>query len=102
MFTSASQLRVCLEKTVKHIKDKGDSTYQEYHACRIVDMATETILSYLLCIDAMKESRKKKVAQLFIANAELRVKSAMEFILSNDCSVIDHHKEIVGFDEAVQ
>ncbi|MBW1984204.1 MAG: acyl-CoA dehydrogenase family protein [Deltaproteobacteria bacterium] len=102
LFTLASQLRACLEKAVKHVKEKNDSFYQEYHAGRIVDMTTETIMSYLLCIDAMKDDRKKKVAQLFMAKAELRVKSSMEFILSNDCSVIDHHKDVIGIEESVQ
>ncbi|MCJ7771817.1 MAG: hypothetical protein MUP22_01655, partial [Desulfobacterales bacterium] len=97
-----SGLRACLEKSVKHVKDKNDSCYQEYHAGRLVDMATETMMSYLLCIDARKDDRKKMVAKLFLSKATLRVKSAMEFILSNDSSVIEHHKDIIGFDKAVQ
>lgn len=102
LFSQAACMKKYLENTVNYVKDKGDSCYQEYHAGRLVDMATETIMSYLLCMDAMKDDRKKKVAQMFMAKVMLRIKSAMEFILSNDCSVIEHHKDIVGFDTVVQ
>jgi alkylation response protein AidB-like acyl-CoA dehydrogenase len=95
LFQLAHKLRTRLETAVSHIKEKSDPDYQEYHAERLVDMATETIIGYLLCIDALKSERKKKLARLFLTAAQLRVKSTLDQILSNDTSMMDYYNDIL-------
>jgi alkylation response protein AidB-like acyl-CoA dehydrogenase len=95
IFKQAQELREYLEKAVSHIKDKKDKTYQEFHSRRLVEMGTDVIISYLLCIDSLKSQRKKKVAQVFISKAVTRCRSACDFILSNDCSLIDFHGDVL-------
>ncbi|MBT3311486.1 MAG: acyl-CoA dehydrogenase [Desulfobacterales bacterium] len=101
LFAIIREFRTQLESAVSHVKDKGDSNYQEFHAKRLVDMATDTILSYLLCIDAIKSERKKKVAQLFISKAKHRIESDLDYVLSNDDCYIELHKDIIDSEEIV-
>jgi hypothetical protein len=94
-------LRAQLEMAVSHIKQKGDSTVREYHSERLVNMAIDTILSYLLCIDALKSDRKRKVARIFITRAKHQTKTTMDYILSDDISLLEMHKDIIYSPEAV-
>ncbi len=99
LYQSAHKLRARVEAAVSHIKEKSDPAYQEYHAERLVDMATDTILGYLLCIDALKSERKRKLAQLFLSAAQLRVKAKLDHILSNDTSLVEFHADILELEE---
>lgn len=101
LYKSAQKLRARLEATVSHIKEKAEAQFQEYHAERLVDMATDTLIAYLLCIDALKSDRKKKVAQLFIAAAQIRVKYAQDFILTDDVSMMEFHADIINQEEVL-
>jgi hypothetical protein len=101
LFQSAQSLRTRLEAAVSHIKERGDAEFQEYHSERLVDMATDTLIAYLFCIDALKSDRKKKVAQLFIAAAQIRVKSRQEFILTDDVSMMEFHADVIKEEEAL-
>jgi len=95
IFDKAKGLRASLEKGIAHIKEKGDSTYQEYHAERLVKIAADTVISYLFCLDALKSDRKKKVAAIFIAPAQRRVQESLEAILSDNMDLIRLHKDII-------
>ncbi|MCP4042166.1 MAG: acyl-CoA dehydrogenase, partial [Gammaproteobacteria bacterium] len=99
LFGLAQKLRGHLEAAVSHIKEKADSVYQEYHAERLVEMSTDTIMSYLLCVDALKSERKRKIAHLFIAAAKIRVKSGLDQILSDDDSLMRYHTDIIAAEE---
>jgi len=101
LYKSVQKLRTRLEAAVSHIKEKADPDFQEYHSERLVDMATDTILAYLLCIDALKSDRKKKVAQLFISAAQIRVKSRLDFILTDDVSMMEFHADIIKQQEVL-
>lgn len=97
----AQEMRSHLEAAVTHIKDKENAVIQEYHSGRLVDMAADTIISYLMCIDALKSARKKKSARLFISKAKWRVQSVMEYILSNDNSLPENYEDIIDQEEDV-
>lgn len=84
----AKLLRYYLEATIAHIKEKNDKKFQEYHERRLVELGNDVIMSYLLCIDALKSERKKNVAQLFTAKALPRCKAIMDYVLSDDCGVL--------------
>lgn len=101
LYKSAQKLRARLEATVSHIKEKAEAQFQEYHAERLVDMATDTLIAYLLCIDALKSDRKKKVAQLFITAAQVRVKYRQDFILTDDVSMMEFHADIIKQEEVL-
>jgi alkylation response protein AidB-like acyl-CoA dehydrogenase len=96
VFSQAKELRSCLEAAITYIQEKEDKPYQEYHERRLVEMGNDTIISFLLCIDALKSDRKKKVAQLFIAKALSRCRAMRDYILSGDRSTLEFHEDVVG------
>ena len=101
LFTSAQQLRTRLEAAVSHIKEVSDSVIQEFHSERLVEMATDTIMAYLLCIDSLHSERKSKLAHVFISAAQRRVKAHLDFILSDDVSLIQCYADIIKADESL-
>lgn len=94
-FKTAQQMRSNLEMAVSFIKGKSDSTFQEYHATRLVNMTCDTIHAYLLCRDGLQSERKASMAKIFINKANFRVKSTLDYILANDHSIIDLHSQVI-------
>ncbi len=94
-FKNAQQMRSNLEMAVSFIKGKNDSTFQEYHAARLVNMTCDIIYAYLLCRDGLLSERKANMAEIFINKARFRVKSTLDYILTNDHSIIDLHNQVL-------
>ena len=84
-----------LNKAVTFVKEQNDAEYTDYHARRIVDIGADTIISYLLCMNAIKSEKKKKTAELFISKAEHRINAALNYILTGDRSLIEIHDEFI-------
>ncbi len=84
LYKKAQEFRKHLEDSVAYVKDKHSPEFQEFHAGRLVDLAIDTILSYLLCMDALHSERKKKVADLFIQKAAIRIQANKNFIKADD------------------
>ena len=61
-------------------------------------MAADTLIGHLLCIDALKSERKKRVARVFLVQAAGRTKPALDYILSGDRSCIEYRDEILQGD----
>ena len=95
IFNKAKEMRKCLELAIEYIKAKNDKLYQEYHECRVVGMGIDLIIGYLLCIDALKSDRKKIVAHIFVAKALSRCKNVLDYILSDDHSILEFHETII-------
>ncbi|MCF8039205.1 MAG: acyl-CoA dehydrogenase family protein [Desulfohalobiaceae bacterium] len=91
----ARELRRRLEQGVDVVKEEHDHVFQELHAGRLVEMATDVVLAYLLCVDALQTARKQKVARLFIQGADLRSLAGLELIRSRDRSLIEYHEAII-------
>jgi len=96
IFNKAQQMRIYLETAVSYIKQLMEKSYQEFHSRRLVEMATDTMVSYLFCIDALKSERKKKVAQIFTSKALPGCKAKLEYIISDDRSLVDFHKDVLA------
>ncbi|HIE07061.1 MAG TPA: acyl-CoA dehydrogenase, partial [Desulfarculaceae bacterium] len=88
IFKTAQKMRANLEMAISFIKDKSDSTFQEYHTSRLVNMTCDVIHAYLLCRDGIQSERKANIAKIFINKAQFRVKSTLDYILANDHSII--------------
>ena len=101
LFASAQQLRARLEAAVSHVKEVADPNFQEFHAERLVEMATDTIIAYLLCIDSLHAERKGKLAHQFIAAAQRRVKAHLDYILSDDVSLMQSYADIIKAEEPI-
>lgn len=98
-FNIAQQMRTHLEMAVSHVKENGDPTFREFHSGRLVEMAADTFLSYILCIDATHSERKKKIADIFITKAKHRVKSNIDYIVSDEVSLVSFYKDVIDRQE---
>ncbi len=95
IFETAQRMKGLLEGAIAHVKNRQDKNFQEFHSARLVQTATEVVVSYLLLRDALRSDRKKKIAKLYISKAVHRVKAAYDFIISNDTGVIDFHEDVL-------
>ncbi len=89
LFEQARSFRAKLESTIDTVKDKGDAKFQEFHSRRLVEMTADTVMTYLLVKDALQSERKQQVAQVFIEQANHRLNSSIDYIISQNQSVID-------------
>jgi alkylation response protein AidB-like acyl-CoA dehydrogenase len=97
----AKRFRTQLEAAVSFVKEKNDMSYQEYQAGRLVQMASDTVISYLLCADALKCERKAKVAEVFIKKAAHRMTALLDEVRSDDTYLMESHEQIIGKDVPV-
>ncbi|MBN2705069.1 MAG: acyl-CoA dehydrogenase family protein [Deltaproteobacteria bacterium] len=95
LFSPVKKMRSHLEMAISCIKEKGDSGFQEFHAGRLVDMATAVINAYLLCRCALVSERKHKVARIFIGKAGIRVRATLDYIMADDRSLMEDHSAIL-------
>ncbi|MFC2167566.1 acyl-CoA dehydrogenase family protein [Acidobacteriota bacterium] len=96
LYKNALKFRKHLKETAMFIKDKHNHEFQEFHAGRLVDMTIDTILSYLLCLDALHSDRKKTVAELFFQKAAIRIQANMNFIHADDGTYQTSYQEILN------
>ncbi len=96
LIAGARYIRSQLELSINYIKEKKDIKYQEYHSARLVLLGTETMISYLMTIDALKSEAKKKTAALFISTAKNQAESITRFILSNDQNLLNYYNDILN------
>ena len=94
-FNSIKKMKDELEKAITHVKNKNDLIVSEFHARRLVEMAEDTVLSYLFCRDAKIKDRKKSVRDVFISKAKYRVSSLCDFVCADEYSTIELHKNII-------
>jgi len=95
LITPVREFRETLQKCVTAVMERTLEGYVEYHSRRLVDMAADSVIGYLLCRDALRSERKRKTAALYIAKARPRVAAEADFILSGDSTGIDLYEEII-------
>ncbi|PIE33441.1 acyl-CoA dehydrogenase [candidate division KSB3 bacterium] len=84
-----------LEKAIDHLKEKADSDFQEYHARRLVEMATNVIIGYLMLRDASFSYRKVEVAKLFLEYVTPDTRMKYQMIMSDMDSLLMNHDLIL-------
>ncbi|MCX6280810.1 MAG: acyl-CoA dehydrogenase family protein [Bacteroidetes bacterium] len=88
-------LRSSLEKmteqfarTVEKINEYGDNEYSDFHSRRLVEMAANVLIGYLLLYDANRSDEYTMSADIFIRKARAENVATVSFI--NNC----HPKEV--------
>ena len=84
------------EKALIHAKGVEGSQFLDYHARRIVEMAIDLIQSFLLMRDAKYADRKMKIAETFIRKMSTRVEMNMNFIVSEDSTLLKNYSSILN------
>lgn len=97
----ANALRQKLDQAISAVREQGDRDFQEYHAGRLVALATDVILAFLLCRDAVRSDRKRVLAEIFMAKALPRADGMLAYICSKDRLWIDAHSQIIDQEQAI-
>jgi len=78
-------------KTVEKVNEFNDNEYFDFHSRRLVEMAGNVLIGYLLLFDANRSEMFSKSADIFIRKARAENIAAVSFI--NNC----HPKDINDF-----
>ncbi len=80
------------EEAVEKVVATGDDEFIDLHARRMVEMAGYIIMSYLLVLDANRDSSHLRSAQVFNKMAKGEVKARAEFIRASSVEDIGLYK----------
>jgi alkylation response protein AidB-like acyl-CoA dehydrogenase len=75
---------------------EGHEQFLTYHSRRLVEMATDLIISYLLLRDGNYSERKQKVAGVFITKMPSRIKANRDFIMSEEGTLLKNYETVIG------
>lgn len=84
------------EKALVHAKGVEGSQFIDYHARRMVEMAIDLIQSFYLMRDAKYSKRKTGIAETFIKKMATRVEMNMNFIVSEDSTLLKNYSSIIN------
>ncbi len=98
LLKDAQKARMMLEKSILHVKEANSDEVTAFHARRLVEMATDIIISWLLLRDARHSERKLLVAQSFIEKMLARAEAHASYIQSEGAYLMKHYKEILHVD----
>ena len=68
------------EQTAQNVIEMKDDELLDFHARRLVEMAGNIIMGYLLTLDAMRDDTYQNVAEIFIRRAEANNKEKVFYI----------------------
>ncbi len=97
-----SDLNELLKESAKELADalvfvkQQGTEYMDLYGRKIVDVACDIYLGYLLLRQGLHSDRKKEIARRFVSSAIPRIKANCELIKSGDKSTFDKFDVIVG------
>ena len=89
------EMRGLLQSAVDLVK-QGGADYLNLSARKMVDVAIDILIGYLLLEQAQHAQRKKVMAHRFITLAASRAKAAMDVVLGGERSTLDAYEAIIG------
>ncbi|MFW5877638.1 MAG: acyl-CoA dehydrogenase family protein [bacterium] len=72
------------EELTKFVNEKDDKEYLDFHARRLVEMAGNIIMGYLLLNDTMRDEEYRNAAEMFIKIAATDNKGKAEYIRNSE------------------
>jgi hypothetical protein len=81
--------RARLAEAIARVRDAGDVRFRDFHARRLVEMATDVNCAYLMLRGAQSDARSLLVAEYFVAAASARLEGAASQVLGGDPSMLD-------------
>jgi hypothetical protein len=71
------------------VRAADEPRFRDYHAQRLVNMATDIVCAYLMLRDAQHDARKLLVARHFVDGVMTRVAAASTAVLGSDPGALD-------------
>jgi hypothetical protein len=96
LLKKVEKAKLNFEKTLISIKETDNQDVVTYHSRRIVEIATDITIALLFMRDAKHSERKLKVAETFIAKMTTRVEMNMNFIVSEDSTLLENYQDIIS------
>ncbi|MDR1859192.1 MAG: acyl-CoA dehydrogenase family protein [Treponema sp.] len=91
------EARKWFDETLEYTKAyDGHKDFLTYHSRRLVEMATDLVLSYLLLRDGNHSERKQKVAAIFITKMASRLKASRDFVMGENGTLLKHYEAVIG------
>ena len=72
------------EKTVKLVIDQNDNEYIDFHARRMVEMAGNIVIGYLLLHDSVRDDQFAQSAEIFIKRGRSENEQKADYIKNSD------------------
>jgi 3-(methylthio)propanoyl-CoA dehydrogenase len=85
-----------LAKCVAYVKAKENKEYTDYHARRIVEIASDAYIGFLLLDQATKKESKQFTAKDFIVRAEARAVANHRLVTNGDQMLLRKHRSMLG------
>ena len=85
-----------LGRCVAYVKKKDNREYTDLHARRIVEIATDAYVGYLLLSQARVKAEKQFTARNFIARAAARADANTRLVTSGDQTLLRKHRVMLG------
>ena len=80
------------EATVKKVKEIDNNEFLNFHARRLVEMAGNIIMSYLLLLDSMRDKQYKNSAEVYIKKVQSENKEKAHYIHNFQMKDLDFFK----------
>ncbi len=80
------------EKCVKAVLDEKDNEYTDFHARRLVEMAANIVMGYLLLQDSAREDEYIHSAEIFIRKAHSENREKADYILNFEVKDLGYFK----------
>ena len=90
-----SKMKHAYEEVVEEVKAIDDSEYTDFQARRLVEIAGNIIMGHLLLQDAMRDSKFRNVAELFIKTRSAENVSKIDYIRSSELRDLGSLKQII-------
>ncbi len=85
-----------LYHAIEFVKNQKNQHYTDYMARKLVEMGIDTYIAILFLECAQNSEHKARVAEIWVNEAELRVKSHHDYVTSGHYQVINNHRDIIG------
>ncbi len=82
------------EKAVKAVTDVNDLEYTDYHARRLVEMAGNIIMGYLMLLDSERDGKFKISTDIFIKRGKADNHAKTNFIFNSSIDDLGNYKHI--------
>jgi alkylation response protein AidB-like acyl-CoA dehydrogenase len=97
LIAKVREARKVFDEALEYAKvSECHAQFLTYHSRRLVEMATDLILSYLLLRGGNHSERKQKVAAVFIAKMPSRIQANRDFIMSENGTLLNNYEEVIG------
>ncbi len=96
LLKSEEKARMMFEKSVMRVKEAASEEVTAFHARRLVEMATDIIVSWLLLHDARHSERKLALAETFMEKMLARATAHATYIQSEDACFMKNYKSILN------